>query len=957
MPNRISRRRAGAQMAVAVGALAAGSALYAWQVDFAGDIVAIELGGNGQAWPPPDSGLSSALWWDFAFIAGFGICLLLLTDLARRLFWTSTARALAVAGAACAATAVLADIVEDVLLLTALQWPDAAGVPLALAAGAAAVKFSVLLVAAPVAVVALLTTLYRLLAHKVQGEADTVTVVEPSAATAPGLLSTLMPEQSRAEGEAPHPEVPPELVVRRQRWTVGYQVPGIEEELRAWPPGTPRVGVAVSGGGIRSASLTMGALQGLRETLLRARYLTSVSGGGYTAGALQLALQPPRDEHGEPTGLPAAAPSDVFLQGTPEEDHVRRHSSYIADGAAQWVLAFGVVLRGLLASLLLVTCAVAAVGVSLGLFYGVVPLSDRLGRLAPESGGVALPYPEPGQAVVVALAGVTAAAGVAYLLSLLALSGTGRWWQLGRVVARGLAALALLLLVVGVGIPALVWASTAVITLGDGDVATTAGVGGGGTVLLSYVAALTAMAWRRRKALGKLSGRFRKTGDGGAQLVAGGPAQRLLVTAVLSALCAVFLLILGSTIGTAAGWQRSDGWTTPGLLIGAITVLALLGAGIDQTWLSLHPFYRRRLASAFATRRSENGEAVPYDYAVEKTTLSTYGKRRPGFPEVVFCCAANVSGQQYTPPGRRVVSYTMSAEWVGGPDVGYLATADAEQVSAHLGRDLTVQAAMAISGAAFASAMGRKARSAQTLLALTNARLGSWLPNPRFVRSRQEETSWWTPRLPSLRRVTYLLREVFGVYRADERLLYTTDGGHYENLALVELLRRRCTEIYCIDGSDDRPPLAGALGEALSLAYEELGVRIVLDAPTDLVAGSADPLAPTEPLAALNGRLARSGVVRGRVLYPAESGLVDREGVIYLAKAVLTSDLPYELLSYSAEHPAFPRDSTGDQWFDSGQFSAYVELGRQLAEQVLQAQERAAESEDARDGLLDRQRP
>jgi hypothetical protein len=295
----------------------------------------------------------------------------------------------------------------------------------------------------------------------------------------------------------------------------------------------------------------------------------------------------------------------------------------------------------------------------------------------------------------------------------------------------------------------------------------------------------------------------------------------------------------------------------------------------------------------------------------------------------------------------------MSADSVGGPDVGYLPTSEGEQGSAHLGRDLTVQAAVAISGAAFASAMGRHARAAQTLLVLTDARLGTWLPNPAFVRSRQTDTAWSTPRLPSLRRVTYLLREVFGTYPADERLLYVTDGGHYENLGLVELLRRRCTEIYCIDASGDAPPLAGALGEAMSLAYEELGVRIVLDDARDLVAGSAEPLAPTEPMSVLNGRLAKCGVVRGRVFYPAESGLARPEGVLYFAKAVLTADLPYELLSYAASYPVFPRDSTGDQWFDTAQFNGYLELGRQLAEQVKHAQRAAARRANAADGVYD----
>jgi len=44
--------------------------------------------------------------------------------------------------------------------------------------------------------------------------------------------------------------------------------------------------------------------------------------------------------------------------------------------------------------------------------------------------------------------------------------------------------------------------------------------------------------------------------------------------------------------------------------------------------------------------------------------------------------------------------------------------------------------------------------------------------------------------------------------------------------------------------------------------------------------------------------------------------------------------MPYELLSYAAQHPVFPHDSTGDQWFDDGQFTAYTQLGRELGKQI-----------------------
>jgi hypothetical protein len=165
-------------------------------------------------------------------------------------------------------------------------------------------------------------------------------------------------------------------------------------------------------------------------------------------------------------------------------------------------------------------------------------------------------------------------------------------------------------------------------------------------------------------------------------------------------------------------------------------------------------------------------------------------------------------------------------------------------------------------------------------------------------------------------------------------MLLCTDGGHWENLGLVELLRHRCRTIYCIDASGDSPPFATTLAEAITLAYEELGVRITLDDPTGLVPGSAKPLEPSAVLERLNARLSRQAVVRGRIVYPepfaVDGGPPSDEGTLVVAKALLTPEMPYELLTYALKETAFPRQSTGDQFFDHEQFDAYRALGHHI---------------------------
>jgi len=534
------------------------------------------------------------------------------------------------------------------------------------------------------------------------------------------------------------------------------------------------------------------------------------------------------------------------------------------------------------------------------------------------------------------------------------------WTQLGVIVAVG-----------AVGIPTLLWASGRILSVTN--TSAPVGVGGSvGTVLLTYLAGLASIGWRKRKTIQKVAGAAggKGTGPTGVAAVPNGLLQLLLVIASVGVLCVSWLLLLGVTaVGTMTNLAASSPAPSVWLAIGAVVVVVILGALFDESSLSLHPFYRRRLASAFANRAvNVPGRLGPTLVAEtyhpeERTTLSQYArpaKTAHPFPEFIFAAAANLTSEEATPPGLNAVSFTMSADWVGGPDVGWVDTATLEGAcSARLRRDVTVQAAVAISGAAFASAMGRFARWYQIILAVSGARLGAWLPNPTFLaamRAAQDEhgnvTDWTLPGLPKIRRGTYLLRELFNIHPEQERLLQVTDGGHYENLGIVELLRRRCTTIYCIDGGGDSPPTASGLAEAIALAETELGVRIDLKNPFAAEPGAGRPLIPDATLAALNSTLSKEPVIIGAIHYPPASGLPEdcRTGVLYVARALLWPKMSYSLLSYAAQHPVFPHDSTGDQWFDDGQFTAYTQLGRELGRVVKRVRQRPA----SHDGRVDR---
>jgi hypothetical protein len=285
----------------------------------------------------------------------------------------------------------------------------------------------------------------------------------------------------------------------------------------------------------------------------------------------------------------------------------------------------------------------------------------------------------------------------------------------------------------------------------------------------------------------------------------------------------------------------------------------------------------------------------------------------------------------------------MSGDYIGSPVIGWVRTRELHDVVAPtLQLDLTVQAAQAVSGAAIASQMGRLDAAYSRLLSITNARLGSWLPNPAYLHAllADPEGKWWLPRFPRRRYLATFAREVAGTFPPDGPLVYVTDGGHYENLGLVELLRHRCAAIYCIDASGDKPAVATTIAQAVQLAYEELGVVVTISGAGALGAGSgvAHPAPGDELIAMLVDRLAASSTVVGTIEYPdLGPGLPKAVGRLVIGKAVLTAQTPFDVLAHATHSPTFPHDSTGDQWFDHAQFDAYHSLGRHVGAQALAA--------------------
>ena len=236
---------------------------------------------------------------------------------------------------------------------------------------------------------------------------------------------------------------------------------------------------------------------------------------------------------------------------------------------------------------------------------------------------------------------------------------------------------------------------------------------------------------------------------------------------------------------------------------------------------------------------------------------------------------------------------------------------------------------MAISGAAASPNMGYHSSPAITfIMTFFNARLGWWLGNPGVAGGRTFRHSQ-----PTLA-VRPLISEALGLTDDRNPYVYLSDGGHFENLGLYEMVLRRCRHIVVVDAGQDHECRFEDLGNALRKIRIDLGISIQL---------AKMPIWAEVP----EGETGRYCAV-GRILYGQVDGPEAENGwLLYIKPAVYGSE-PQDVQHYKALMKAFPHESTGDQWFSEQQFESYRALGLHAVDTIC-----AAAGEDGIGGLPD----
>jgi len=656
-------------------------------------------------------------------------------------------------------------------------------------------------------------------------------------------------------------------------------------------PITDSIALCLSGGGVRSATFGLGLLQALaahncssggkdgqRSTFLdQIDYVSSVSGGGYIASSLTWFMSVLRKD---------------FPFGRSRGDNTRSQGNTVA-----WLRAHGRYLtpgRGLSIFSL---AAAALASILMGLIVIVPPLLllfRLLNRPAVATGVVCAALTYLGFAFVLGLAFAILLTGVKSLRKCS--------WQRGVRVWAG------------------VFLQFAVILLALASVRSVY------TALTGLVDRLGADGHVSKMLPGVLIGL-----SGATAMFASlrGQKQHMSGTRSLFLFLGLTLLVYGVFL-----LLHHLGVNLPRELLLGLLALSLTVAGlVDPNHASMHRFYRNRLMEAYmpwqvadpdpdpdpskhTTPGDSTEDAKPQRVTPEMADRCLLKDIKPTSApyQIINTTLTTTDSKDSRLRSRGGDSFVFSPLFVGSASTKYLKT------KKYLGGNMNLATAFAISGAAVdPNTYATRSRAVSFLMTLLHIKLGYWCRNPK-------RTSWLRPVRQALWYL-FVCREMLGLgLNEDVRYIHLSDGGHFENLGLYEMIRRKCRLIIVSDAGADPEWTMADLGRVTELVRVDFGVKIDIDT-TDIRERDENNLSP-------------KAYVTGTITYPPEEGEEDSTtGVIVYIKTTVIDGLPEDIYAYRRAHRLFPDQPTTDQFFDEAQFEAHRELGFQIGRRLCQGKD------------------
>jgi hypothetical protein len=321
---------------------------------------------------------------------------------------------------------------------------------------------------------------------------------------------------------------------------------------------------------------------------------------------------------------------------------------------------------------------------------------------------------------------------------------------------------------------------------------------------------------------------------------------------------------------------------------------------------SSHSFYRDRLSKAYLFQQNEDGSISSND----DQKMSDLNQEGSVAPYHLINTTLNLPGSNDPNlRGRNADLFTISKCYCGSDHTGYCPTKSIETLDTHF----NLGTAMAVSAAAAAPNMGAMTlKQAVFIMTLLNVRLGYWTPNPRKINAVRHLRKWRWPNVGP----RYLLKEAFGSLNARGSQVNLSDGGHIENLAIYQLLKRKCKLIIAVDGEADPKMEFNGLVTLMRIADIDMGITIIVD---------------LDKIRTDKKGISQSHWALGTIKYGKGDDGEEEIGHLLYIKSSLTGDETEYIRAYRRKNRTFPHQTTADQFFDETQFECYRALGEHIA--------------------------
>ncbi len=358
--------------------------------------------------------------------------------------------------------------------------------------------------------------------------------------------------------------------------------------------------------------------------------------------------------------------------------------------------------------------------------------------------------------------------------------------------------------------------------------------------------------------------------------------------------------------------------------VGLAIVAVVMSLRVDVNDFSMHHFYRNRLVRCYLGASNPDRKPQPFTGfdPHDDVALAELKDDYPGLYPILNASLNVTHGGELGFQERKAKSFVFTPLYCGyEPSSESYSSSRGSYLPPRLGRKdklgvkrgITLGTAMAISGAAASPNMGHYTSSATAfLMTLFDVRLGWWMGNPRKVKRWKSPGPWLG--------LTYLLSELLAHSDEGSNYVYLSDGGHFENLAIYELIKRRCRLIMACDCGADGNYTCKDLMSAIEKCRTDLGVDIKI--AVSEIKPQAEQRCSQKNFTVADIHYGPGDV--GKLIYVKCSLPVDD------AKAPLENRLGAVTRSYAETHLDFPHQSTVDQWFDEVQFEAYRALGEYI---------------------------